>query len=51
MSKYCPVLQRKVVYLDCMECEDKPCIHINWSHQKTPPKPSSKNNEKNYNTQ
>lgn len=25
MSKYCPVLKRKVVYLDCLECEEKPC--------------------------
>ena len=23
MSKMCPVLGRKVVYLDCNECEDK----------------------------
>ena len=25
MSKYCPILQRKVVYLTCMECDEKPC--------------------------
>ena len=25
MSRYCPVLKRKVVYLDCLECEDKQC--------------------------
>lgn len=25
MSKYCPILKRKVIYLDCLECEDKQC--------------------------
>lgn len=25
MSKYCPLLGRKVVYLECQECEDKVC--------------------------
>lgn len=25
MSKYCPILKRKVIYLDCLECEDKLC--------------------------
>ena len=25
MSKYCPILQRTVLYLDCIECEDKIC--------------------------
>lgn len=25
MSKYCPILKRKVVYLECLECEDKIC--------------------------
>ena len=25
MSKYCPVQKRKVVYLDCQECEDRVC--------------------------
>lgn len=25
MSKYCPVLKRKVTYLDCQECEEKEC--------------------------
>ena len=23
MSKYCPILKRKTVYLDCLECEYK----------------------------
>ena len=23
MSKYCPVLKKKVVYLECIDCEDK----------------------------
>lgn len=26
MSKYCPVVKRKVVYLDCLECDDKQCL-------------------------
>lgn len=25
MSKYCPLLNRRVVYLECNECEDKAC--------------------------
>ena len=25
MSKYCPILKRKIIYLDCLECEDKQC--------------------------
>ena len=25
MAKYCPILNRKVVYLDCLECDDKQC--------------------------
>lgn len=23
MSKFCPIMQRRVVYLDCLECEEK----------------------------
>ena len=25
MSKYCPVINQKVLYLTCLECEDKVC--------------------------
>lgn len=25
MAKYCPILKRKVVYLDCLECDTKEC--------------------------
>lgn len=25
MAKYCPVLKRKVTYLDCQDCEEKEC--------------------------
>ncbi len=25
MSKFCPILNEKVVYLECLECEDKEC--------------------------
>ncbi len=27
MSKLCPILNEKVVYLECLECEDKECQH------------------------
>ena len=27
MAKFCPILNRKVVYLDCLECDDKQCEH------------------------
>ena len=29
MAKYCPVIKQKVLYLTCLECEDKPCKQIN----------------------
>jgi hypothetical protein len=25
MSKYCPLLERNVVYLDCLECDERIC--------------------------
>ena len=25
MSQFCPIYNRPVVYLTCLECEDKPC--------------------------
>lgn len=25
MSKYCPVIKQKVLYLTCLECEDRVC--------------------------
>lgn len=28
MSKYCPIINAKVVYLECLECENKVCTHI-----------------------
>lgn len=28
MSKYCPVYNCKVLYLDCQECESKACKYI-----------------------
>lgn len=31
MAKYCPILQQEVLYLTCMECEDKICENINLS--------------------
>lgn len=26
MSTFCPIIQHKVTYLDCQECEDKECM-------------------------
>ena len=38
MSKYCPIAQRPVLYLDCLECEEKICkekeAKEQWNHQK-----------------
>lgn len=28
MAKYCPILNQKVVYLTCLECDDKPCRQV-----------------------
>lgn len=28
MAKYCPIRERKVLYLDCVECEEKECNQI-----------------------
>lgn len=25
MSRYCPILERNVVYLDCLDCDEKLC--------------------------
>lgn len=29
MSKYCPIYDKKVLYLDCLECEEKECHATN----------------------
>ena len=26
MAKYCPIVDKRVVYLTCMECKDKVCF-------------------------
>lgn len=28
MSKYCPILKERVVYLQCMDCDEKKCQTI-----------------------
>ena len=33
MAKYCPIVEKRVVYLVCQECEDKVCFKQN-SQQK-----------------
>ena len=40
MAKYCPVLKRKVTYLDCQDCEEKECeephwMDIKWNYSQT----------------
>ncbi len=38
MSKHCPVLNRKVVYLDCMECDERSaCSNIKITNSKKNP--------------
>ena len=39
MSKFCPIQNRKVVYIDCLECENKICK--NNELQKPPQKQQS----------
>ena len=34
MSKYCPISQHNVVYLECLECEEKPCKKLNSNNPK-----------------
>jgi hypothetical protein len=43
MSKFCPIQNRKVVYIDCIECEDKICK--NNKSQKPPQKQQSTTKE------
>lgn len=33
MSKYCPIVNRKVIYQFCEDCEDKQCLHQNVKNQ------------------
>lgn len=39
MSNYCPIVRRPVLYLDCLECEEKICKEKGageqWDHQKS----------------
>ena len=30
MSVYCPILKRDVVYLECLECDDKKCKDLQY---------------------
>ena len=38
MSKYCPIVGHTVVYLDCLECEERVCEKRNISAVTIPPK-------------
>ena len=29
MARYCPILEERVVYLTCLECEEKKCEQSN----------------------
>lgn len=45
MSKYCPIINGKVVYLECLECEDKKCrdtVNISNKDKTTNNKKASK---------
>lgn len=33
MSRICPINNSVVLYLDCLDCDDKICIHPNKSPQ------------------
>lgn len=33
MAVYCPVEKRKVIYLTCLECEDKECKNIETKNE------------------
>ena len=33
MAKWCPIIKENVLYLECLECEDKPCREF---ERKTP---------------
>jgi hypothetical protein len=35
MAKYCPVLNQKVVYLTCLECEEKLCKQAGQNEKTT----------------
>ena len=43
MSKYCPILNAKVVYLESLECDDKVCLSTK-SENPTPKQPISTSN-------
>lgn len=41
MPKYCPIVNKKVTYQFCQDCDDKPCLHletIQIASSSTPPK-------------
>lgn len=43
MSKYCPILQKKVVYLTCEDCDDRGKCHKNPPKRETLKEKSQKN--------
>ena len=42
MAKLCPITSSSVLYLDCLECEEKVCKKINLEEEK-----QDKENQKN----
>ena len=34
MGKYCPIVKRKVTYLDCMECDERKCEEISRGEER-----------------
>lgn len=37
MSKFCPIRKEKVIYLECLECEDRECEHPSDEEDKEEP--------------
>ena len=35
MSKFCPFFNKIVLYLDCVECDDKPCKEKDFKHKES----------------
>lgn len=45
MAKYCPIVNKKVVYLACLECEEKLCT-FSPVKEREPGTPTGLQNEK-----
>ena len=41
MAKWCPITGEKVLYLECLECDDKICKNLNKKNKQTNRKSSN----------